>query len=90
MKKQENLESNNFYVFLKVRRRIYFYYISGPEKHFFDISSRFSHLHESQPANYQMSLQHSNSVVFNNKFSWKRGDQKRLGGVQSRDEFYNP
>ena len=25
-KKQENLESNNFYVFLKVCRRIYFFY----------------------------------------------------------------
>ena len=28
-KKQENLESNNFYVFLKVRRRIYFLLLLG-------------------------------------------------------------
>jgi hypothetical protein len=44
LKKQKNLESNNFYVFLKVRRRIYFYYISGPKEYFFDVFLPLIHL----------------------------------------------
>lgn len=48
MKKQENLESNNFYVFLKVPRRIYFFITSlGQAKNIF---------HKSQTANYQKSF----------------------------------
>jgi hypothetical protein len=41
MKKQENLESNNFYVFLKVRRRIYFLlHLRGRRKTFSNASPR--------------------------------------------------
>lgn len=78
-KNRKNLESNNFYVFLKVRRRIYFLLLLGASENVF---SMFHVCHESQPTNYQ----HSDSVVFNIKFFfWEWGIQGT-----SRVEFYNP
>lgn len=82
MKKQENLESNNFYVFLKVRRRIYFFITSQSQnKIFFGFFSLFFIFTIPSPQIIKSLFNILTVLWFDNKFFLKRH------GVQSRDNL---